>query len=88
VVEHVTEETPAPPELRLAWQCERWQTLPDNGNLYAQDYKTMHLMNISTNIYNSIVRIKSLKGREIHRLGDGDRKILRMLMDEGFLFNA
>ena len=88
MVEHITEQTPAPPELRLAWQCERWNTLPDNGNLYAQDYLTMQRMTITTNIYNAVMRIKSLKGKEIHKLSDNDRRILRMLMDQGLLFNA
>jgi hypothetical protein len=35
-----------------------------------------------------VIKIKSLKGTQIHTLSDGERRILRMLMDNGFLFHA
>lgn len=88
VVECVTDNAPPPVELRLAWQCKNWNTLPDDGGLYAQDYRTMYRMNTLSAIHNAIIRIKSLKGKEIHKLGDNDRLILKMLMDQGLLFNA
>jgi len=72
----------------LAWQCERWKTLPDDGNLYGQNYCTILRMTALSNIYNTVQRTKSLKGEMIHRLSEGERKILRMLMDMGILFNA
>ena len=88
VVESVTENAPPPAELRLAWQCERWHVLPNEGGLYNQDYLTMHRMNTLSAVYNAIVKIKNLKGTQIHTLSDGERRILRMLMDNGFLFHA
>lgn len=88
VVECAVYDAPPPAELRLAWQCQRWQTLPEDGNLLAQDFVTMHRMNLYTNIYNSIVRIYSLKGKDIHKLTEHERTILKMLMDEGLLFNG
>ena len=88
VVECATEDAPPPVELRLAWQCERWRTLPDDGNLYRQDFQTMFRMNLTSNIYNAVLRIYSLKGNQIHDLTENERIILRMLMDNGLLFHA
>lgn len=87
-MECVTDDAPPPAELRLAWQCRNWNTLPDDGGLYSQDYITMHLMNTLSAIHNAIIKIKSLKGKQIHSLSDGERSILKMLMDEGLLFHA
>ena len=88
VVECVTENAPPPADLKLAWQCERWHTLPDDGGLYAQDYQTMTRMTALNTVYSAVIKIKSLKGTQIHTLSDGERRILRMLMDNGFLFHA
>jgi len=88
VVECVTEGTPPPVELRLAWQCEKWNTLPEDGGLYDQDFMTMFLMNSLKSMHDAIVRIKAAKGKQIHSLSENDRKILRMLMDEKLLFHA
>jgi len=86
VVECITANAPPPAELKLAWSCERWKTLPDAGGLYDQDYKLMHRMNAFTNVYNAVQKIKSLKGAQIHTLTDGERMILRYLMDNRILF--
>lgn len=85
---HVLDQKPPPAELRLAWQCQKWNTLPNDGNLLGQDYLTMHRMTTLSNIQNAVVRIKSLKGKQIHTLTDNERMILRYLMDLGLLFNA
>lgn len=87
-MECATGDAPPPSILTLAWQCERWNTLPDDGNLYAQDYITMYQMTGFLNVYNVIARLKSLKGKAIHSLSDSERKLLKYLMDQGILFNA
>lgn len=87
-MECITSNAPPPPELKLAWSCERWKTLPDAGGLYDQDYQLLHRMNAFINIHNAVQRIKSLKGTQIHTLSDNERLILRFLMDNGILFNA
>lgn len=83
---HAVDDKPPPPPLRLAWQCERWNTLPEAGGLYVQDARTLFEMNATLSIYNAIFRIKTLKGKNIHQLTDNERKILRMLMDNKLLF--
>ena len=77
-------ETP-PPELRLAWWCEQWNALPENGGLYQQDHKTIRRMTALTNIYNLVTRVRNMKGAQIHNLTTSERRILRALRDEGLL---
>ena len=88
VVECVTNNAPPPAELKIAWQCERWHTLPDVGGLHDQDYTLMRRMNTCMNIYNAVQRIYSLQGKQIHTLSDSERAILKSLMDLGLLFHG
>jgi len=88
VVDCALNDEPPPAELTLAWMCERWGTLPKDGNLYGQDYQTMQRMTSAGNIYSTIQRFKSLQGKDIHKLTEGERKILRTLKDLGLLFHA
>lgn len=76
---------PPPPELRLAWQCERWKTLPDAGGLYDQDYKTLTRMSALSNVYNAIMHIKQPGGEKT--LSESERKILSVLVDYGMIFS-
>lgn len=87
-MENVSESAPPPAELKLAWNCERWHTLPDSGGYLEQDYFTMHRMNAYSNIYNTLRRAQALTGKNIHRLTEKERLTLRYLMDLGILFRA
>ena len=87
-MECVVHDTPPPPDLLLAFQCQRWNALPDSGGLYEQDFQTLYRMTATLNIYNTVSRVRQLKGKEIHRLTDSERKILRYLMDNKVLFHA
>lgn len=88
MVECALDDAPPPPELRLAWQCSKWNALPEAGGLYEQEYQLLLRMNYTMSIFNAIRRIQSLKGKAIHTLTEGERKILRMLMDMGLMFHA
>ena len=77
---------PAP--LSLAWQCERWRTLPDDGNLYGQDYQTITQMTACANIYWALSRLRNMRGKQIHDLTEAERKILGQLVKMGLLFNG
>lgn len=87
-MECIVENSLPPAELSLAWQCKRWNTLPEAGGLYAQDYRTLYLMTALSNIYDVVTHVRSLKGKQIHSLTDAHRKLLRFLQDEGVLFHA
>jgi len=88
VVDCVVQNTPPPPELMLAWQCNRWNVMPEAGGLYDQDYQTTYRMTALSNIYDVVTKIRRLKGKQIHQLTDADRKILRILYDNKVIFNA
>lgn len=88
VVECITDNAPPPAELTLAWQCERWHTLPDGGGYLDQDYRRVFLMTALANVHIAVTRARNLKGKDIHKLTDSERLILRSLMDNGILFNA
>jgi ABC-type phosphate/phosphonate transport system ATPase subunit len=88
VVDAVDGSASPPPELRLAWACEKWSCLPDAGAYLDQDYQLMNRMTVFSNVYNVYSRYRSMQGAQIHSLSDGERKILRFLKDAGVLFNG
>ena len=76
---------PPPPELRLAWQCQRWGGLPDAGGIYDQDAELLYRMTALNNVYRVVSRVGSMVGKEIHKLTSGERKLLKWLRDEDLL---
>jgi hypothetical protein len=84
----LTENAPPPVELRMAWMCERWQTLPEAGGIYNQDYRLMVRMSVLSNVYNAVMAWRTHGGEKIHYLSEQTRMILRRLQDEGIDFNA
>mgnify|MGYP000921731556 CR=1 FL=1 len=88
VVAVIDSDGQPPPELRLAWNCQRWGTLPDDGGMYSQDAYLIQRMNILSNIYDALSKLRNSKGAQIHNLTDRERKILRHLVDLGLLFSG
>lgn len=84
----VVDEDGAPPgELLLAWECERYPgSLPDAGGLLDQEWRVMYRMRMAQNIYNTMTRLRSAIGKQIHQLTDNDRAILKWLKDLGLLY--
>ena len=78
-------DTPAPPELYIAWECEHWGCLPDSGAYFDQDYRLMLLMKVLSNVYAAYSRYRNASGRQIHSLTTGERRILRNLKDMGLI---
>ena len=74
---------PPPRELKLAWDCERWGTLPDSGALFDQNYALMLRMSVLGNIFQTVLRLKNLKGHAIHSLTTSERRLLRYVQDSG-----
>ena len=81
-------ETPAPPELVLSWQCQKWHCLPEAGAYMDQDHGLMTRMSALTNIYNAYYHYRNSPGKEIHSLSISERRILRVLKDAGIIFRA
>jgi hypothetical protein len=82
-VDAVDGTSPAPPELRLGWECERWHCLPDTGAYLDQDYRLMTWISALMNAYNALSRMRSMHGAQIHNLSEGERRVIRYLMDIG-----
>ena len=76
-----------PPELTLALMCQKWNTLPDAGGLHDQDARLMKTMSGVLTVHGVLNRWRTLTGKQIHQLTEGERRVLRMLKDMGLLFN-
>jgi cell division septal protein FtsQ len=85
VVAAVDEGEPPPAELKLAWQCERYNALPDSGGVLDQDAGLITRMGAAVNIYNTLQKYRRAVGKEIHKLTDGDRSIIKLLLDRGLI---
>jgi hypothetical protein len=79
---------PPPQELLLAWDCKRWGALPRSGGLYDQPARVMQNMRIAENLYSTVTKLRSAKGKEIHNLTDSERALIKYLIDEGILTNG
>jgi len=80
---------PPPPELTLAWDCERWKTLPDAGGLYDQEYALMQKMDKYQSIYRTVAKLSTFRGKNnegIHSLTDSERRLIKSLMDSGVYY--
>ena len=86
-METVESDGQPPPELTLALMCQKWNTLPDAGGMYEQDARMMKTMSGVLSVYNTMQRWRTLTGKQIHQLSDGERRILRTLKDMGLIFN-
>lgn len=82
-VDAAIDDGPPPPELQLAWMCGEYH-LPEHGGIYDQDAKTFYSMRSAENIYRVLGKMRNLKGADIHRLTDGERKLIKRLRDGGY----
>jgi len=87
VVACVDDGESPPSDLRLAWDCKYWNTMPEQGAYLDQDYFLLARMRALSNVYNVVSKLRNMKGAQIHQLTDSDRKILKMLVDLGLLFS-
>lgn len=85
VVDFIDYGDPPPPELPIAFKVDQWGTLPDAGGLYDQDAGLLGRMTVYLNIYRAVSKLRSAQGEEIHRLTDGDRRIIGELRRSGVL---
>lgn len=85
IVESVDGDGAPPPELSLQWQCERYRAMPDAGGMFAQDYGLMQRMAALSNIHNALTKLRNARGEQIHALTEFERRVLRLLMDNGLI---
>jgi hypothetical protein len=70
-------------ELEIAWMCGDHH-LPDSGGILDQDGFLMRKITACRNVYGTLYRMKHLKGADIHKMTDNERKIVRSLMEGGY----
>ena len=56
--------------------------------MHSQDFFLIQRMNILSNIYDTVGKLRNSKGKEIHNLTENERKTLRHLVDLGLLFSG
>lgn len=75
-----------PPELKIWWMCKELGTPPNAGGILDQDERLMNTMRTLDTVYSAVYRYANLKGEQIHRLTDSERRVLRQLIDTGVMF--
>jgi len=87
VVDCVEYDEPPPIELKIAWDCKAWDTLPEAGGYFQQDYYLLKCMSVCVSVYDVLSKMRNLHGSKIHQLTEADRRKLRVLKDMGLIFN-
>jgi hypothetical protein len=64
---------------------EKYGALPKAGGILDQGWQLMNKMNVHSNIYNTVTRLRGMKGAEIHKLSDTERRLIKYLRDERLL---
>lgn len=77
---------PPPSELSLMWISQGFNSaLPDSGGILDQDYTLIMRMQGLNNIYRTITKSRNLVGDQIHSLTASERRIIKWLLDEGYM---
>ena len=82
------EGEPPPQELKTAWLCEQWNSLPEEGGVYDQDARLISRMTACRNIYNTVSRVGNMHGEQIHNLSNRERDLLYDLRNMGLMYTA
>jgi hypothetical protein len=70
----------APMELRMAWQCERWHALPEQGGLFDQPAGMLQRMAAMLNVYNAFKTFKASSGN-LMALANSQPQVLALVRD-------
>jgi hypothetical protein len=68
----------------MAWMCGD-HYLPDGGGVFDQDYQLITRMRTFSNIYNTLDKMRNLKGNTIHQLTDGERRLIKRMREGGYI---
>lgn len=83
MIESIDGNGAPPQELTIAWQCKNWNTLPENGAYFEQDFRLITTMTTLMNYHNVLTKYRSMVGEQIHQLTLTERVLLRSLIDAG-----
>ena len=70
----------APMELRMAWQTDRWHTLPEGGGLLDQPAGLVMRMSAMSNVYNAFKTFTAAAGNIVD-LANRQPQVLRLVRD-------
>lgn len=59
--------------------------MPEAGGYFDQDAELINQMAVLGNVYDTITRMRSLRGRDIHSLSTSERYLIRQLRDDGLI---
>lgn len=65
-------------ELRMAWQSERWHTLPEAGGLLDQPAGLLQRMAVVSNVYNAFKALKASAGNLV-QLANSQPQVLAIV---------
>ncbi len=72
---------PPPPELTLAWQAERWHTLPEPGGMRDQVAGELERMAASANVFDTVRSFRASKNwAQWSRANKDAMKIMDVIM--------
>ena len=63
--------------------CQRFSAMPEPGGLLDQDAGLMGRMTTMGNVYETVQRVRGLKGAEIHNMAPSDGRLLAWLEEMG-----
>ena len=69
--------------MRLYWQCQRYQALPEPGGLFDQDGGLLERMAALGSAFDAVQHMRGLKGAEIHNMNPGAGRVIMWLESQG-----
>lgn len=63
--------------------CQRFNCLPESGGLLEQDAGLLGRMTLLGTVYQTVQRVRSLRGAEIHKMNADDGRLLAWLETRG-----
>lgn len=69
---------PAPPELKLAWQAQRWNALPEPGGLLDQPAGLLNRMATAASVYNAFKTLQQSAG-QIVALANNNPQVIQIV---------
>ena len=60
---------------------KKYGALPKVGGVLDQNYSMMHQMSVLSNVYDTLTRLRGLKGAQIHGMSSSERRLIKSLRD-------
>lgn len=81
MVDFIDDDQPPPSILETAFLCRKWNSLPEAGAVYDQDYGTITRMSAVLNVYDTVSKLRRAKGDQIHQLSASQLRLIEWLRE-------